>query len=244
VGLAARPELAQRLGSPEGAALVSAYGPQLRQLAARGATVIVLPEVAFLADAESPDDQLRPLTSLAAEAGADLVVGVAVGGSANRAVVLGSGGAAARWYQKHHVVPGWERAYEPGRDLLLVPPQWGVIICKDLDFPRLVRRYRRAGAALLLAPAWDFKRDGWLHSRMAVMRGVECGVAIARVARAGRATVSDAAGRIIVDAPTDEPTAVDALVAPGLPTAYSRLGDWFGWLCVAATACVVALAWH
>lgn len=57
---------------------------------------------------------------------------------------------------------------------------WGMQICKDMDFPRLSRRYGVKGVGLLLVPAWDFTLDGWLHGRMAVMRGVESGFTIVR----------------------------------------------------------------
>jgi hypothetical protein len=51
--------------------------------------------------------------------------------------------------------------------------RYGVEICKDMDFPALTQRYADANVELLLVPAWDFRVDGWLHSRMAIMRGVE-----------------------------------------------------------------------
>ena len=65
-----------------------------------------------------------------------------------------------------------------------------------MDFPRLSREYAGDGASLLLVPAWDFDLDGWLHARMAVLRGVENGFAIARAARNGLLTLSDSRGRI------------------------------------------------
>ena len=66
----------------------------------------------------------------------------------------------------------------------------GVAICKDLDFPPLGREYGNRGVGLLFVPAWDFNVDGWYHSRMAIMRGVESGFSIARVAKQGLHTVS------------------------------------------------------
>ncbi len=244
VGLAAveQPGGPVQTDSPEGAALVSRYVEQVRLLAARGAGVIVLPEVTFTVDEVRMADQLRPLTRAAADLGVDVVVGVARA-SANVAVVFGAGGDPSSVYQKHHLIPGLEAGYRPGHDLLYLPSdrRVGVLICKDLDFPSLVRCYRGGGAQLLLAPAWDFARDGWLHSRMAVVRGVESGVAVARVARNGRATISDASGRIVVEADTADGAAVDARVPlAATPTVYSRLGDWFGWCCVAATALITA----
>jgi hypothetical protein len=49
-----------------------------------------------------------------------------------------------------------------------------------MDFPALSREYAADGANLMLVPAWDFNVDGWLHSRMAVLRAVENGFALAR----------------------------------------------------------------
>jgi apolipoprotein N-acyltransferase len=51
--------------------------------------------------------------------------------------------------------------------------------------------------------------------------------------------MSDAFGRIIVEADTTKGAAVDAEVPlAAAATVYSRLGDWFGWCCVAVTALI------
>jgi apolipoprotein N-acyltransferase len=107
--------------------------------------------------------------------------------------------------------------------------RYGVEICKDLDFPALTRRYADARVGLLLAPAWDFRDDGWLHASMAVMRGVEQGLPLVRSAQSGELTVTDAYGRILAQAPTGEREAVQiALVPVGRrATLYGRWGDWF-----------------
>jgi hypothetical protein len=74
-----------------------------------------------------------------------------------------------------------------------------VAICKDMDFPESFQDYGRYGAQILAVPAWDFGGDGRLHSRMAVLRGVENGFSIARVANRGVVTVYDAYGRILAE---------------------------------------------
>jgi apolipoprotein N-acyltransferase len=73
--------------------------------------------------------------------------------------------------------------------------------------------------------------DGWLHSRMAVLRGVEGGFAVARTARRGSLTLSDNRGRVIAEA-TDEKG--DTQLVGDLPlyqsrTLYGQWGDWFAW---------------
>ncbi len=77
-------------------------------------------------------------------------------------------------------IPGLEQGYRRGDAIGLVagaPVPSGVAICKDLDFVPLGRAHARAEVGLLLVPAWDFENDGWLHSRMAMMRSVEGGYA-------------------------------------------------------------------
>ena len=51
--------------------------------------------------------------------------------------------------------------------------------------------------SLLLVPAWDFDVDGWLHGRMAILRGVESGFSIVRAPKQGILTVTDDRGRVL-----------------------------------------------
>ena len=101
-----------------------------------------------------------------------------------------------------------------------------------MDFPQLSRDNGAKRVALLLVPAWDFTIDGWLHGRMAVMRGVESGFTIARAAKQGLLTVSDDRGRIISEA--DDSTVKFSSLFTAAPllhdeTLYGRWGDWFAW---------------
>ncbi|MEV4765960.1 nitrilase-related carbon-nitrogen hydrolase [Micromonospora chokoriensis] len=121
----------------------------------------------------------------------------------------------------------------PG-DEAFVDGRLGVAICKDLDFPGLVRRYRAQGVTMLLVPALDLTSDGWLHSRMALVRGVENGLTVVRAAGLGRVTVTDPTGRMLGEAtPDDAELLVTAASTTGWGTAYSRTGDWFPGLCLA-----------
>jgi apolipoprotein N-acyltransferase len=108
-----------------------------------------------------------------------------------------------------------------------------------MDFPRLSRTYARSGAQLLLVPAWDFEVDDWLHGRMAVMRGVESGFAIARSAKQGFMTISDDRGRILFESRSDATGTAHVLGNIRLSstqTFYAHFGDWFAWLNLAALA--------
>jgi apolipoprotein N-acyltransferase len=189
-------------------------------------------------------------TRLAAtlDPGSVLVVGidhVDAGGEDNAALALGAGGRLLASYSKRHLLPPFERHYRPGMQPAIVRVgslPAGLAICKDLDFPSLGRDNARDGAAIVLAPAWDFGTDGWLHSRMAVLRGVESGFALVRAARRGRLTVSDTRGRVLAEARSgaSRTTTLLATVPVGpVRTVYSRLGDWLGWLSVVLLAIAV-----
>jgi apolipoprotein N-acyltransferase len=112
---------------------------------------------------------------------------------------------------------------------------WAVAICKDLDFTNPARGYGRADVGLMLAPAWDFRVDGFYHGHMAVMRAVEDGFSLARAARRGLLTVADNRGAVVAEIASD--TAPFATVLATVATGHSGtlfllLGDWFGWCAI------------
>jgi apolipoprotein N-acyltransferase len=148
-------------------------------------------------------------------------------------------------YDKHHLLPGVEPEKPGDKRVLLDQPsgRWGLQICKDMDFPELSREYAALGANLLLVPAWDFNLDRWLHARMAVLRAVENGFALARSARNGLLTLSDNRGRIIAETATVPGRFVSITGKVNVAheqTFYTQTGDWFAWLCVALLAILLA----
>ncbi len=146
-------------------------------------------------------------------------------------------------YLKRHMVPGLEAMFTPGK-VSYVDGSVGVAICKDMDFPMTIRQYGKAGVKLMLVPAWDFGLDGRLHARMATVRAVENGFALARAASDGRVTINDAQGRVVAEADSTppRPVAVTAEVALGSgATVYGRYGDGFGWLMTVVLAAVATM---
>ena len=148
-------------------------------------------------------------------------------------------------YDKHHLLPGVEPEKPGDKRVLLDQPsgRWGLQICKDMDFPKLSREYAVLGANLLLVPAWDFNLDRWLHARMAVLRAVENGFALARSARNGLLTLSDNRGRIVAETATVPGRFVSITGKVNVAreqTFYTRTGDWFAWLCVAMFVILLA----
>jgi apolipoprotein N-acyltransferase len=95
----------------------------------------------------------------------------------------------------------------------------------------------------MLAPAWDFRVDGFWHGRIAVMRAVEDGFSLVRTARGGLLTVADNRGRIIAETPSNAAqfATLEATVSGGHDrTLFLLLGDWFGRLAVLLLAVVLA----
>jgi apolipoprotein N-acyltransferase len=245
VGLAAADGAINRFDTDradEALPVIDAYGRRVDTLASRGARVVVLPEkFVGVADPYAPV-VLRRLGDIAKRSRVTLVAGLnrlGVPGNRNIAVAFSPESEILWTYDKMHMLPGFEDGYLSGNQTAILSGEstrWGVSICKDMDFPAHGRRYADAGIGLMLVPAWDFGRDAWLHARMAVVRGVEGGFAVARTAQQGLLTVSDDRGRVIAETRSDSSpeTFLVAYVTPGQGrTLYGRLGDWFAWLCMA-----------
>jgi len=224
----------------------NAYAPAVAKEAPRGG-LVVLPEKIALLDAGAAAAATRDVAIAAKATGATLVVGVEVKGDIyrNRALIASPDGRTA-WYDKQRMVPGLEARDKPGTTPFFseiggVP--FGVAICKDMHIPSIGREY--AGRVGLMAvPAWDFGRDGWMGARMTAMRAVESGYAIARAARDGLVGGYDSAGRVIGEARSVDGMAVARMSMPATvrSTLYGRIGDLFGWVCVAGMALLAGWA--
>lgn len=219
--------------------LLREYAAEAESISAQHPEAIVIPEkIGVVREAYLPSaDSL--LEAVAARTKAVVVAGVIRRDATtawNEARVYLPEGSAPLTYEKHHMLPPFESQFVVGtsRTLLHEPSgTWGITICKDMDFPRLSRHYAEDGAGLLLVPAWDFDSDGWLHGRMAILRGVEGGFSIARAPRHGILTVSDDRGRVLAERATN--AAPFAVLIAAVPvqhraTLYARLGDWFAWV--------------
>ncbi len=233
-------------------AIATKYASRVDSLAARGAQFIVLPEKAIAVTRETEPGVLTPLANRARALGVTIVAGlnhVDPPPLRNVAAVIGPDGEVLLVYNKTHLVPGFEAGYMPGTTVGTFDTRWGklgVAVCKDLDFPRSIRLYGRDGVRVLFVPAWDFGEDGEFHARMAVVRGVENGFALARTAARGRLTVTDDRGRVMGDTASDAGAEVLAVYDAPLGTGgspYSRWGDWFAWVCVVGAVTLVAAGW-
>ena len=160
----------------------------------------------------------------------------------NEMVLIQPDGAIAWHYRKAHPVPGAEAAMSAPSDgkLRVLDTPFGRLsaaICFDADFPQTLRQAGLLDTDIVLNPSNEWAAiDPW-HTQMASLRAIEEGASIVHQASHGLSAAFDyqgnrlaavdyfrsAAGTMIADVPTR-----------GVRTLYSRLGDWFAWVCIAA----------
>jgi apolipoprotein N-acyltransferase len=220
------------------------YGDAITRLAQQGAQVVLLPEKALNVTPEFG----FPIKSVLANASTSNHITVIAGYTEfindslkmNKASVIANGRILAD-YQKVNLFEGEKRSgFVPGNTNATFELQnisSGVAVCKDLDFQDFMRSYDAKHVQIVYVPAWDFIKDGWLHSRMAILRGVENGYAIVRAARQGELTISDYRGKVLYEATTTNNNAASLIASVPLratKTIYRQLGDWFGYIIVIA----------
>jgi apolipoprotein N-acyltransferase len=237
------------LGSEEQALeLLREYADEVRRVAPVGTQAVVLPEKIGRVSESALTEVDAFFSSASTATRAAIVLGVVrktPSGAFNSSRLYSADGKLEANYDKHHLIPGVEPEKPGDKRVILDEPsgRWGLQICKDMDFPRLSREYAAESANLLLVPAWDFNLDRWLHARMAVLRAVENGFALARSGRNGLLTLCDNRGRILAEAATvpDRFVSISGRVNVAREkTFYTRTGDWFVWLCVATFVSLLA----
>jgi apolipoprotein N-acyltransferase len=225
------------------------YAAAAAQLARQGAKLIVFPEKIIRYLPATPPDVDANFLNAAHATGATIVAGLDVRGSRetrNTAFIYEPDNSQARFYYKRHMVTGLEDVFVPGTGPFALPGSFGVEVCKDMDYPGMLQSdVMDTHSTLLLVPAWDFGGDRWWHARLAIMRGVEDGVAVARAAKDGLLTLSDAQGRVLAMKASDERgmvTLVGNLPRGTGKTIYLFIGDLFAWMAMAASATLLQLA--
>jgi apolipoprotein N-acyltransferase len=228
--------------------IIDNYIQQISSLAKQGARYILFPEKVLHVNKIQKDSLLSVFNDAATLLNATIIGGLATKEDStwrNLVEFIPPSGEVQQ-YQKRFHVKGFEGHFQRGTQVGVLrdtPFAGGMAICKDMDFPQWLRNYQDVD--LLFVPAWDFVQDGWLHSRMAIMRGVENGYTIVRAGRQGRLTVSDYRGSIVAEANCENGN-MQSLLAKApiyrVDTIYSKWGDWFGWLCIFLTAVFVVQA--
>lgn len=217
---------------------VDAYVDAAHKLAAQGATLIVFPERIAILTPQWRDRALARLSAASHETRTTIVIGFDDRGQdrLNDALIFRPDAAQPEAYVKRHFVPVFEDGFKAGTSKMVLPDRTGIAICKDMDYPAMVRDDQRLGHPTLLAvPAYDFDADRYFHARSAIMRGVENGFALARASKEGLLTLTDATGRVIAMKRSTHQGMVtlvgDLARGPG-DTIYVHIGDIFTWACL------------
>jgi apolipoprotein N-acyltransferase len=116
--------------------------------------------------------------------------------------------------------------------------QFGVLICFEIIFPDLCRKFVKKGANFLVTitnDAW-FKRTSapYQHFSIAIFRAVENRVFISRAANTGISGFIDPKGRILKQGEIfTEEVMSGAIRLSKKKTFYTLYGDVFAWICSA-----------
>lgn len=213
------------------------YTSQALQFAAKGMQVVLFPERALSIDSASINNLLSNLCAIAGKNNIYIITGytnLAGTSKRNAALVINPQGGISVNYDKVHLVEGQETQFKPGDTIglfSLYGIKAGVAICKDMDFQEYIKQYGNNETQIMFIPAWDFITDDWLHSRMAILRGVENGFSEVRAAREGRLTISDLYGRVTYEYSSSnqqQSTLTGEVSALRINTFYTRFGNWFG----------------
>jgi apolipoprotein N-acyltransferase len=186
----------------------------------------------------------------------------------NSATLLDPTGGRVFTYDKIHLVPFGEYVpfrqwlgfagnlvadigdFTPGHEYSvgqLPGGKFGVYICYEGVFPGLVRRFTANGAQLLI----NISDDGWFghsaaraqHEMMERVRAVENRRWLLRDTNNGLTLDVDPYGRTVAIMPADIRGQLDAPYAfESEMTPYARFGNWFAWLCMLASAGLLAYA--
>ena len=187
----------------------------VREAAAKGARLIVTPEVTNIVSmsrarqnemlcAEGEDPTLARLRVVAAELGVWALIGsLAVKGApdgrfSNRSFLIDDQGAVAAKYDKIHMFDAIPTAdetyresngYRPGQRATLATTPFariGMTICYDMRFPDLYLRLARAGAQILTVPSAFTRPTGAAHWEVLLRaRAIETGCFVLAPAQCG-----------------------------------------------------------
>lgn len=168
----------------------------------------------------------------------------------NKFVFIEPSGEIAWQYLKARPTPGPEAAVSVKSDGILrhfdtAYGRLSAAICYDTDFPRLMTQAGAQRDDVVLSPAGDWRAIDPRHTEIASFRAIEQGFNLVRQSNGGFSAAYDYQGRLL--ASMDEYQSADlTLIAQvptrGVRTIYSRLGDWFAWMCILAVLTLVILA--
>lgn len=184
----------------------------------------------------------------------------------NSAVLIGTDGKLAYTYSKIHLVPFGE--YVPMKKLLFFVDRmvegigdyragttynkgtvegkgsFATLICYEIVFPDLVRRFYRSGGDFMVTvtnDAWFGNTAGpYQNFAMSVFRAVENRKPLIRAANTGISGFIDSSGRVIASTAMNERASLteDIITDPRI-TLYSHFGDMLPYFCIILTLILI-----
>lgn len=185
----------------------------------------------------------------------------------NSALLISPAGEPIGKYDKIHLVPYGEYVplgeyiplgslgegigdFKPGKEIFnftLPQGKFGVLICFEIIFPDLCRRFVKKGANFLVTitnDAWFGKTSApHQHLTMATFRAIENRVFIARSANTGISAFIDPVGRIVKRGGLFTEEAIHGTIhLSNKKTFYTLYGDVFAWCCSACSIIILGIA--
>lgn len=186
----------------------------------------------------------------------------------NSAYMISPRGESLSRYDKIHLVPFGEYVplskilffiekmvvgigdFLPGNDhTVFKTPQgrFGVVICFEVIFPDLVRRFVLNGAEIMTTitnDAWFGKSSApYQHFAMAVFRAIENRVSFARAANTGISGFISPKGEILQTSPIFVDAYLTQKISPSSTrTFYTLYGDIFAYLCISVSVLMLGIS--
>ena len=111
----------------------------------------------------------------------------------------------------------------------------GSAICFDMDFPILINQVSKMDIDIMLVPANDWPEISPYHTYVASFRAIEHGFNMVRSVYRGLSASFNYKGQILSSQDyfnADNDIFYTAVPIKGHKTVYSKLGDYFAWLCI------------
>lgn len=155
----------------------------------------------------------------------------------NKIVFINPKGEVESVFFKNKPVPVVEGSVPGDGQIPVVETSFGRValsICYDADYPSLMRKASSKGADIMILPSGDWREISPYHAQMAILRAVENGFSLFRMASGATSVAADFNGRIL--SKTDFYTSGERIMTSYLPvrgraTIYSVTGDVLPWLC-------------
>jgi hypothetical protein len=190
------------------------------------------------------------LQALAKETGVYVMLGYGfrtAAGLRNEAIVLTPEGEFLEPYGKDHPVV-WlgetsiSGGTYPAQETALGTV--GTIICYDLNFTDTARKIAGNGAQLIAVPSNDWPALAVKQYSNLTLRAAENRVALVKADTQYDSAIIDPSGRIVSKGVSTEPG--QRILVADVPLGRAdapliHLGDWMGWLCIAATAAFMVM---